>query len=348
MVAAKTVLDVAAAAHDNFDEYPILQKVMSQIASRQANASCIWDSSTPDILPADKQLLVDLHDRAQNLQASQSFKIGVLALLSGQSLPENALPTIEDYLFGHLWLALQQEDPTQSIQLIGKSIKKYGPDYFAAENDTSGGWGYALPLLASQQFKTALAYLAEAGGSTGLLQATHLGLIFSLQGVPVTDLGRPTSTSNNVDVVTALLVKYAQALEVEASPFASLEYLLKIPNKKKGRDQISSLLLRQSSQIDALAGTLSEEGTRLQQSVLDRYLPQDQVSLILAESADMVKRQSHDRTKADLAAKLFMLAGRYGSLLIFLNELVSPTDVDNEDKRYVQGNSCCILRIIVS
>jgi hypothetical protein len=56
------------------------------------------------------------------------------------------------------------------------------------------------------------------------------------------------------------------------------------------------------------------------------------VSLILAESADIFKRQSHDRSKAELAAKLFMLASRYGSLLSLLNDLISPTDDDNQEK----------------
>jgi hypothetical protein len=329
LVAAKTVLDVAVAAHDDFPEQAVIRNVVLQISQRQAQASCIWEMGTPAVAPKDRDLIVDLHDKTQNLEPKNVFKIGVLALLSGQSLSDTSYSTIEDYLFGHLWLALQQEDPTNQIELIGKSIKKYGPDYFQAED--SGGWGYALPLMAAQQFKTALSFLAEAGGSTGLLQATHLGLIFAMKGVTVTDLGPHKGSSGCL--VTALLVKYAALLEVNASagPMAALEYLLKIPKKDKARHEIASLIVRQHHLIDQFGGVLTEEGAR-RNSILDQYLSREEASLILAESADIFKRQSHDRSKAELAAKLFMLASRYGSLLCLLNDLISPTDDDNQEK----------------
>ena len=185
----------------------------------------------------ERDLINDLYDKTQKLEPNSVHKIGVLALLSGQSLPDSSFKTIEDYLFGHLWLALQQEDSTTPVEKLGESIRKYGPDYFQAEE--SAGWGYALPLLASQQFKTALAYLAEAGGSTGLLQATHLGLIFSLKGIAVSDLGSKTGTSGCL--VTALLIKYASLLEADANagPIAALQYYLKIPQKDKCRHEVS-------------------------------------------------------------------------------------------------------------
>eukprot|EP00980_Cylindrotheca_fusiformis_P008569 scaffold1820_cov129-Cylindrotheca_fusiformis.AAC.10 len=329
LVAAKTVLDVAVAAHDDFPEQSVIQKVVLQISQRQGRASCIWEMGTPGVASQDRDAVVDLYDKTQNLDPTSVFKIGVLALLSGQSLPDNAFNTIEDYLFGRLWLALQQEDPTNQIELIGKSIKKYGPDYFHTED--SGGWGYALPLMAAQQFKTALAFLAEAGGSIGLLQATHLGLIFAIKGMTITDLG-PNNGSSGC-LVTALLVKYASLLEVDANagPVAALEYLLRIPKKDKARHEIASMIVRQHHMIDHFGGVLTEEGAR-RNSVLDQHLSREEVSLILAESAEIFRRQSHDRSKAELAAKLFMLGNRYGSLLNLLNELVSPPDDDNPEK----------------
>ena len=51
----------------------------------------------------------------------------------------------------------------------------------------SGGWAYALPLMASLQYATALAYLAEAGGGLGLLQAAHVGIVMDAAGLRVTD-----------------------------------------------------------------------------------------------------------------------------------------------------------------
>jgi hypothetical protein len=81
-----------------------------------------------------------------------------------------------------------------------------------------------------------------------------------------------------------------------------------------------------------LAGVLTEDGGR-QNGELDKHLSKNQVSMILAESAEIFRRQSHERLKAELSAKLFMLAGRFGSLLTLLNELISPSDKDDENKR---------------
>lgn len=96
--------------------------------------------------------------------------------------------------------------------------------------------------------------------------------------------------------------------------------------------KIASLIARRHDLINTFGGILTEEGAR-GRSILDEYLNRDEVSMILAESADILKRQSHDRSKAELAAKLFMLAGRYGSLLSLLNEFVSPTDDNSDEKR---------------
>lgn len=322
---------MAAAHQENFAEQPLITHMIDQISQRQAQSSCIWETATPALAANDRELIIDLYDKTLKLEPNNVYKIGVFALLSGQALPESSYTTIEDYLFGHLWLALQQEDTTPPIESLGESIRKYGPDHFQAEE--SSGWGYVLPLLASQQFKTALAYLAEVGGSTGLLQATHLGLIFSLKGVDVGDLGAHTGSSGSL--VTALLVKYAALLEGDASagPVAALQYLLKIPEKDRCRLEIASLIARQEGLIDTFGGMLTEEGAR-ERCILDEYLNRDEVSIILAASADIVKRQSHDRSKALLCAKLFMLADRYGSLLSLLNEFISPADDNSTEKRF--------------
>jgi hypothetical protein len=190
----------------------------------------------PMIATADRDMIVDLYEKTNNLEPNNTHKIGVLALLSGKPLA--SFSTVEDYLFGRLWLGLQhQEDPTSQIEVIGDSIRKYGPDHFGAEE--SAGWGYALPLLATQQFRTALSYLAEAGGGTGLLQAVHLGLVFAAKDIPVSDLGRQASSGC---VVTALLVRYASAMEAEPSmgALAALQYLLRIPQRDRSREEVSS------------------------------------------------------------------------------------------------------------
>ena len=96
--------------------------------------------------------------------------------------------------------------------------------------------------------------------------------------------------------------------------------------------QVAALLARTHHLLDHFAGVLNEDGSR-QPGVLDQHLPESEVSLILAEAAVIFRRQSHDRSKAELAAKLFMLAGHFGTLLTFLNELISPTNKDDENKR---------------
>lgn len=85
--------------------------------------------------------------------------------------------------------------------------------------------------------------------------------------------------------------------------------------------------------LDQLTGVLNEDGGR-QDGELDKHLTKNEVSMILAESADVFRSQSHERPKAEQSAKLFMLAGRYGSLLSLLNELISPAEKDDDNKRY--------------
>lgn len=236
-VAARNVLDVASTVQENFPEQPFIRSVIHLMSQRQGNASCIWETGSAMISASDRDAMADLYEKTRNLEPDNTLKIGALAMLSGKELA--SFNTIEDYLFGRLWRALQQEDPASQIELIGASIRKYGPDYFGAEEN--GGWGYALPLLATQQFKTALAYLADAGGPTGLLQAVHLGLVFSTKGMTVNDLGREASSGC---LVTALLAKYANLLEAEPTSVAGagLEYLLRIPQKQRSRQEVSIAL----------------------------------------------------------------------------------------------------------
>jgi len=272
-----------------------------------------------------------LHQKTQNLEPDNTAKISVIALLSGNQL--HALETIEDYLFGLFWAALLKENPLPGIEQMGASIRKYGPDHFGGPEE-NGGWGYALPLLATQQFQTALTFLAQAGGAIGLLQATHLGLVLSTAGVPLQDLGRPSSPSH--ELVTALLVKYASFLEREPSMGVgkALDYLLKIPSKEQSQKEIAALICRSSYFIDQLAGTMKEDGSR-HEGELDMYMNRQDVASVLTKAAETCRRHGQgDRAQTELAAKLFMLAGNYRSLLSLLNDLITPTDKDDDDKRY--------------
>lgn len=86
--------------------------------------------------------------------------------------------------------------------------------------------------------------------------------------------------------------------------------------------------------MDQLAGFLNGDGIR-QPGELDKQLSEEEVSAVLTQSAESLRRDMQDRSKAEFAAKLFMLAGQYSSVVALLNELIVPVDQDDDDKRYV-------------
>jgi len=283
----------------------------------------------------DRATILNFYDRARNLDHNQKHKIGVLALLCGQQL--EFLPTIEDYLFGRFWLALQDgENSVSQIKEIGASIRKYGPSYFAG--DDGGAWGYALPLIATQQFETALSFLAEAGGPMGLMQAVHLAIVFSLAHVDLTDLASalPSSASSGSSLVTILLVKYAQVLESEPSAgvLDALQYLFRIPSERDCFEEIASLIYRSPGQLAVLAGNLDQHGIHRVDCPLDKRLNKDEVSMILEKAGDMFKRRASDLNQANLSARLYMLSYSHTKILQLLNELISPPNVSNDEKLY--------------
>mmetsp|Transcript_18969 Transcript_18969/g.21437 ORF Transcript_18969/g.21437 Transcript_18969/m.21437 type:complete len:871 (+) Transcript_18969:38-2650(+) len=326
--AAKVVLDVTP----YFSEQPIVSHILNQLSQRQGAAYCMFEVGSPMISSGDRFDILNLYEKSKNLETNSTHKLGVLALLCGQRL--ESFSTVEDYLFGCLWLALlDKEDPVRQIETIGASIRKYGPSHFAA--DGSGEWGYVLPLIASQQFETALSYLAEAGGPTGLMQAVHLGIVFILAQVNVADLGNSSSSSrgsSSKDVVNTLLVNYATFSEREPSArvLASLAYLIKISNHEEMNYQIANLIYR--SQSEELTGVLDSVGNRIH-AILDDILPsRDEVSTILVAAADLFKKEASDRTKAQFSAKLYMLGYRHTKLVQLLNESISPVNISDENK----------------
>jgi hypothetical protein len=102
----------------------------------------------------------------------------------------------------------------------------------------SGGWAYALPLLASQQYETALAYLAEAGGGLGLLQATHVGIAMDAAGLSLGDFASgegqscDSSSSSRETILPILVASYSASLQ-ELDAGAALKYLVLLTGRGK-------------------------------------------------------------------------------------------------------------------
>ncbi|KAG7339399.1 Nup93/Nic96 nuclear pore complex protein [Nitzschia inconspicua] len=327
-VAAVEVLASTPAGNtDLASERHVIQHILEDFRRRQgSNGVCIFQGGIPMIGAQERSTVLNMYENAKNMEPNNTNRIAVLALLSGQQL--EAVPTIEDYIFGCLWSAVQdREDPVGRIKEVGESIRKWGPSYFAT--DDAGAWGYCLPLLSAQQFRTALSFLAEAGGFRGLLEAVHLGIVFSMANVQIADIvnddGSKDPTSR--DLVTLLLTNYAQRLEGDPSTglSAALQYLLRIPSEKVRHQQIAALVVRSPDQVGFLAGSI-DPLYRRQNAELDKFLSPKDVDEILDAAADTFKHQSSDSNKAMRAAELYMLAQNYPKLINFLIQLISPPD----------------------
>eukprot|EP00934_Nitzschia_sp_Nitz4_P000406 Nitzschia sp. Nitz4//scaffold166_size90379//66720//68650//NITZ4_005068-RA/size90379-exonerate_protein2genome-gene-0.23-mRNA-1//1//CDS//3329538229//406//frame0 len=328
-VAARDVLKAGTIAQDNPQEQRLMLSAVDVLANHQANLSCIWERG-PALIPSQElKAVMDLFQRTTNLEPENTCKIGVLALLSGNE--PTSFNTVEDYLFGRMWAALQTQNPQQQLQGIGASIRKYGPDHFGGIEENEG-WGYVLPLLVTQQFKTALSFLAQVGGPSGLLQATHLALAMSLAGIPLEDLGNASRSS---DLGSALLVKYAATLEsvADLGIASSLVYLRRVPQAAVRHSEMASLVCRAPHLIDQLAGTIKEDASR-NPGELDKYLDSAGVSTVLVTAAEKLTGHLDDRAKAEFALKLYMLAGHYAAVVSLLNRLITPTDVENDNTQY--------------
>jgi len=326
-------LDTATGTAADENMGPTVRHILSQLVQVQGNAPCLWDSgSAPGISAQDRQPLVNLYHRAKTRDPVDPFMVASLALLSlaePVSSATDLVNTIEDYLFGALWNIVQKTNPNEELASLGEDIKHWGPEHFA-DTEESGGWAYTLPLLAAQQYKTGLSYLADAG-ALGLLQATHLALVLALAGTELVDLG-PNSSLATPSLLPALLVSYASHLQA-VDPAASLEYLVRIPDPARVRKEISRLVA-ETKAYDLLGGALQVDGSRNRRGALDNHFPPEKVSQLLADAA----AESDNRKNVSDAAQLLWLAGHYDALLSLLNRQLASNlgNSPTADKMYWQ------------
>lgn len=274
---------------------------------------------------------------SQNVHVDE-YQLACLALLSLEEKlitvgTKGIILTVEDYIFANLWWAvnLSTESPigsligrkscAEEIFQLGDNIKTWGADYF----EGTPGWSYALPLILSQQFYTAMAHLASSADQ-GLLVATHLSLALHSSGAKITDTNIDKDESNT-EFLCSILYAYADALQI-LTPCGALLYLTFIPRQAASTEEASGKqkvaiysrlcrLLLNSKCFEALAGHISVDGSRVPSSGmggLDKYFSRTEVSDILELASEETLRDGH---VAD-SAELLMLAERYGSLLALL------------------------------
>ena len=244
-VAALNVIDAFNSVVDSS-----VRRVVSALCEAQGSLSCIWDAPAPPAVSAsDRQAVAALYDRSKHQDSPDPFQVACLALLSVKEseplLSSPVVKTTEDYMFGGLWYALQQSYPREAIVEMGKNIQELGPTSFPTESE----WGYALPLLAAQQYRAALTHVAK----TNLLQATHAAMVLDAAGDVLNDVGSAVVALDAASVVlndvgnaaaaqttcllTKFLIDYANKLQ-QKDAFAAIEYLVRIPNVKRAQSEV--------------------------------------------------------------------------------------------------------------
>jgi hypothetical protein len=233
-VAAQEVFASASTSNESENVRAALVGILASLCQRQGAAQSLWDISGPfNLSPHDTQVIANVFEVSEAADPRlEAYRAGFGTLVGGSgNFPSSTLAgfsTVEDYLYGLLCSALNHPSPESQLDDLGEKILQFGASYF--DNQESGGWAFALPLLASQQFHPALAYLSEFGGSMGRMQATHLGLF----------LGSALN-SETESFVNTLLVDYGQYLEMKYGAICALEYLRHIPNKHVIKEQVCCL-----------------------------------------------------------------------------------------------------------
>lgn len=254
----------------------------------------------------------------------------------------------------------------EAVARLSVLVNQWGPSYFEMDDDAgkmhsasasvamaaqggtlggangvhhtvprSGGWAYTLPLLVSQQYATALAYLAEAGGGLGLLQATHVGVVMDVAGLSIGDftLDHEQRSGTNVSakvsqqtLLPMLVASYSASLQgLDAG--AAMKYLVLLSGKGKFvKEQVQRLIL-ETRQFETLAGRIEPDGSR-SNGALDAYFTKKEVSSLLMDTA----HHAVGVGKPADAAELLVLSGQFGALFSLMNrELASYLNASTQE-----------------
>lgn len=327
---AVAALEVAQTTLPDIDT--AVMTVLTTLAQTQGNAISIWESKSIrdyNCATTNHRIVGDMLEGAKRAEKPNFYELGVYALLSGDiqeivtSDKLEGFRRIEDYLTCSLWRAVMGPNSVDELIKLGELIQSWGPSYF--EDPTSGGWSFALPLLASQQYQKALYWLARSCG-TGLLQAAHIALVLSKAGISIQNLGGEETN----EVVTTLLAAYATEVASLLGAPQALVYLMHIPNKAEAHSEVAKLVAS-SGVLPELTGFVNVEGMR-EGGAIAEYFSRDEITSIFIKSANILSINKEDRRKVAATCLCFMLAGRYGDLIAYLSELLSPPDQQEEHR----------------
>jgi Nup93/Nic96 len=334
-------VNAALCALDPLQPEEPIRRLLTVLARLQGNAPCLWDSQGAILCynQNDRQFVDELFvaDGNRDKGSTNIHKNAVLTLLAAKapwSFSFEAMEgfqTIEDYLSGAIWIAVLQTNPVDHLLQVGEVIRKHGSSYF--DDPSSGGWAFALPLIATQQYEKALLWLSKSGGQFGLLQATHIGLTLTFAGTNIRDLGQNDSAGN--ETITSLLVVYSSNIRQEHGSLVALEYLAKIPTKMRACKEVAKLIVATDA-VSAIVGTLDTQGIR-QGGVADKYFTSNELSSILCEASDLLSASSHDQEKQGRAVMCLMLAERYEDVLSMLNRLIAPANTIDDNRSFWLG-----------
>lgn len=303
--------------------------VLSEMSN--ANVACLWEVGIPFLPPSERRALEEMIDRQGSM--NDIHFDAVLALLTGhQDLPTDestpGFSNLEDYLFGCIWKAQLASNPVEALCRFGKEIQAHASHF---QDERSGGWSFALPLLASQQYARACSHLAESGEDV-LLQAAHVGLVLATAGIEIVNLG---DTSPVRTVLASIVEAYADTLPTKSARghMAALDYLARIPEKELACKAVAKLIVS-TGQLQEIAGDINDDGLRVGLTPLDRHFEHYQLTTVLTEAADLCLRNPNDNQKIWIAIMCYMLASRYDSVITLLNKTISPPDEQDENRGY--------------
>ena len=297
----------------------------------KANVACLWEAGIPFLPSPERRALEEMIDRQDSMNDIHFH--GVLNLLTGHhDLPTDestpGFSNLEDYLFGCLWKAQLATNPVEALCHFGKEMQAHASHF---QDERSGGWSYALPLLASQQYARACSHLAESGEDV-LLQAAHLGLVLATAGIEIANLG---DASPDRHILASIVEAYANTIPDKDSSgsLAALEYLVRIPEKELACKAVAKLIVA-TGKLNEIAGEINDDGLRVGLTPLDQHFEHYQVKLVLTEAADLCLRNPNDNQKISVAIMCYMLASRYDSVVSLLNKRISPPDQQAEHRGY--------------